>query len=144
MILIELRHLIHPAISRSTSRRTSHAQKLLETAVSKSTMNSGWLWFHQHFFVLLFCFVWVAAEQPPNIVLVVADDLGFNDVSYHGSEIQTPNLDKLASEGVRLENYYVQQVCSPTRSQLLSGRYQVMFLHANFIVYCQQVKCYLT
>lgn len=66
------------------------------------------------------------ANQPPNIVFVLADDLGYNDVSYHGSEIQTPNLDKLAIEGVRLENYYVQQVCSPTRSQLLSGRYQVM------------------
>ncbi|PIK53483.1 putative arylsulfatase J [Apostichopus japonicus] len=65
------------------------------------------------------------ANQPPNIVFVLADDLGYNDVSYHGSEIQTPNLDKLAIEGVRLENYYVQQVCSPTRSQLLSGRYQI-------------------
>lgn len=64
-------------------------------------------------------------KQLPNIVFVLADDLGYNDVSYHGSEIQTPNLDKLALGGVRLENYYVQQVCSPTRSQLLSGRYQI-------------------
>lgn len=61
----------------------------------------------------------------PNIILVVADDYGFHDVGYHGSEIKTPNLDKLASEGVKLENYYVQPICTPTRSQLLSGRYQI-------------------
>lgn len=64
----------------------------------------------------------------PNIILVVADDYGFHDVGYHGSEIKTPNLDKLASEGVKLENYYVQPICTPTRSQLLSGRYQVVIL----------------
>lgn len=66
-----------------------------------------------------------ATDSKPNIVVVIADDLGYNDVSYHGSEIQTPNLDKLALGGVRLENYYVQPICSPTRSQLLSGRYQI-------------------
>ena len=49
---------------------------------------------------------------------------------YHGSEIKTPNLDTLAAEGVKLENYYVQPICTPSRSQLMSGRYQVMF--SNF------------
>ena len=44
---------------------------------------------------------------------------------YHGSEIKTPNLDAFAAEGVKLENYYVQPVCTPSRSQLISGRYQV-------------------
>ena len=67
--------------------------------------------------------------ERPNVVFILADDYGFNDIGYHGREhgsaIQTPNLDKLAGDGVKLENYYVQPICSPTRSQLLSGRYQV-------------------
>lgn len=61
----------------------------------------------------------------PHILLVVADDLGYNDVGYHGSDIKTPNIDWLANTGVKLENYYVQPICTPTRGQLLSGRYQV-------------------
>jgi hypothetical protein len=64
-------------------------------------------------------------ETRPNIIFIIADDLGYNDVGYHGSEIKTPNIDKLAMSGVRLENYYVQPVCTPTRGQLLTGRYQV-------------------
>lgn len=61
----------------------------------------------------------------PHILLIIADDFGYNDIGYQGSEIKTPNLDKLAGEGVKLENYYVQPICTPTRSQLMSGRYQV-------------------
>ena len=68
--------------------------------------------------------------QKPHIVLIVADDLGFNDVSYngkfHGSAVQTPNIDRLASEGVTLGNHYVQPLCTPTRVQLMTGRYQVI------------------
>ena len=67
----------------------------------------------------------VHAKTPPNIVFILADDYGFNDIGYHGSDIHTPNLDKLASNGVKLENYYVQPICTPSRSQLLTGRYQV-------------------
>ena len=67
----------------------------------------------------------VYADSRPHILLIVADDYGFNDIGYHGSKIHTPNLDKLANEGVKLENYYVQPICTPTRSQLMSGRYQV-------------------
>ena len=52
---------------------------------------------------------------------IVADDYGYNDIGYHGSELKTPTLDKLAADGIKLENYYVQPICSPTRSQLLSG-----------------------
>ena len=63
--------------------------------------------------------------QPPNIVLIVADDLGWKDVGYHNSEINTPNLDRLANEGVKLENYYVNKVCTPSRAELLTGRYTV-------------------
>ena len=65
-------------------------------------------------------------KKKPNIVLILADDYGYNDIGYHGSEIKTPNLDHLATvEGIRLENYYVQPICTPSRSQLLSGRYQI-------------------
>jgi arylsulfatase A-like enzyme len=59
----------------------------------------------------------------PNIVVLLADDLGWADVGWHGSEIKTPHLDKLANAGARLEQFYVQPVCSPTRAALLTGRY---------------------
>jgi arylsulfatase A-like enzyme len=62
------------------------------------------------------------ADRPPSFVIVVADDLGWRDVGYHGSEIRTPNLDKLARAGVRLERHYVYPTCSPTRAGLLTGR----------------------
>lgn len=63
--------------------------------------------------------------RQPHIVFILADDLGWNDVGFHGSEILTPTLDRLSSEGVRLDNYFVQPLCSPSRNQLLTGRYQV-------------------
>jgi hypothetical protein len=67
----------------------------------------------------------VRAKRQPHILFILADDYGYNDIGYHGSEIKTPELDKLAAGGVKLENYYVQPICSPTRSQLMTGRYQV-------------------
>ncbi|XP_072018406.1 arylsulfatase I-like [Amphiura filiformis] len=65
--------------------------------------------------------------QPPHIIIILADDLGYNDVGYNkdGSGIETPKIDALAAEGVILRNYYVQPQCTPTRSQLLTGRYQI-------------------
>ena len=61
-----------------------------------------------------------------NIVLILLDDLGFNDVSFHGSpQIQTPNMDEIAHTGVKLFNYHAQPVCSPTRASLLSGRHAI-------------------
>jgi arylsulfatase A-like enzyme len=62
------------------------------------------------------------AKRPPSFLLVVADDLGWRDVGYHGSEIRTPHLDRLARQGVRLERHYVYPTCSPTRAGLLTGR----------------------
>jgi len=65
-----------------------------------------------------------AAEgQPPNIVYIITDDQGWKDVGYHGSDIKTPNIDKLAAEGARLEQYYAQPMCTPTRAALMTGRY---------------------
>lgn len=71
-------------------------------------------------------------SSQPHILFVLADDFGYNDIGYHGSEIKTPNLDKLAGNGIILENYYVQPICTPTRSQLLSGRYQVI-MNTNLV-----------
>ena len=62
------------------------------------------------------------AADPPNILILIADDLGWRDVGYHGSEIKTPTLDKLATNGVKLERHYVYPTCSPTRCGLLTGR----------------------
>jgi len=66
------------------------------------------------------------ARASPNILFIVVDDVGHNDVSYHGSQqVPTPNIDALAAAGVALENYYVQPVCSPSRSTFLSGRHVI-------------------
>jgi arylsulfatase A-like enzyme len=65
------------------------------------------------------------ALRPPHVVFLLADDLGWADVGFHGSPIQTPNLDRLAAAGARLESFYVQPVCSPTRAALLTGRYPI-------------------
>jgi arylsulfatase len=61
------------------------------------------------------------ASRPPNIVIILGDDLGYADMGMFGSEIKTPNLDALAREGVRFTNFYTHASCSPTRSMLLSG-----------------------
>lgn len=63
------------------------------------------------------------AAPRPNIVFLLADDLGSYDVGWRGGEIKTPQLDKLAMAGARLDQFYVQPVCSPTRAALLTGRY---------------------
>jgi arylsulfatase A-like enzyme len=67
------------------------------------------------------------AAEPPNIVFMMADDLGWADVGFHGGSAPTPNLDRLAREGVELTQHYVAPVCSPTRAALLSGRYWSRF-----------------
>ena len=70
-------------------------------------------------------------KHPPNILMLVADDLGWRDVGYHGSEIRTPHIDKVAAAGVRLERHYVYPTCSPTRAGLLTGRNPSRFgIHA--------------
>jgi arylsulfatase A-like enzyme len=60
-------------------------------------------------------------DHRPNIVLIVADDLGYADLGYNGSEIPTPTLDALAAEGLVLTNFYASMSCSPTRAMLMSG-----------------------
>jgi arylsulfatase A-like enzyme len=64
-----------------------------------------------------------ASPGKPNIVYIVADDLGWKDVGFHGSDIKTPNLDKLAADGVKFQQFYAQPMCTPTRAALMTGRY---------------------
>jgi len=64
-----------------------------------------------------------AADPRPNIVLIMADDMGFSDIGCYGGEIQTPNLDRLAREGMRFTQFYNNAKCTTTRATLLSGMY---------------------
>ena len=75
---------------------------------------------------------WSAAIGPvakPNVLFIVSDDQGWNDVGYHDPELRTPYLDRLASEGVELACHYVQPQCTPTRVALMTGRYPSRFGH---------------
>mmetsp|Transcript_44777 Transcript_44777/g.71554 ORF Transcript_44777/g.71554 Transcript_44777/m.71554 type:complete len:575 (+) Transcript_44777:96-1820(+) len=94
-------------------------------------------------FVDFFCILqWMAAccagAKAPHIVLILADDFGWNDVGYHQGKVssanpngepttnaivETPTLDLLASQGVKLESYYVQPLCSPSRGSLMNGKF---------------------
>ncbi|HSE30116.1 MAG TPA: sulfatase-like hydrolase/transferase [Pyrinomonadaceae bacterium] len=77
------------------------------------------------------CFDVAAQVRRPNIVVIVADDMGYADVGIHGSnDIPTPNIDALAADGIRFTNAYVSgPYCSPTRAGLMTGRYPQRFSH---------------
>ena len=78
-------------------------------------------------FVVLFAFSVVdAAHERPNVIVILTDDQGWGDLSIHGnSAIETPNIDRLARDGVRFDRFYVSPVCSPTRAEFLTGRHHV-------------------
>ena len=81
-------------------------------------------------YLAIFSNYWQSAEAEknrPNIIIIVADDLGWADVGYHGSSIRTPNIDPLQSQGVELDFHYVAPMCTPTRAGLLTGRYWSRF-----------------
>ncbi|MBN8280144.1 MAG: arylsulfatase [Gammaproteobacteria bacterium] len=63
------------------------------------------------------------APPRPNIVYIMSDDQGWQDVGFHGSAIRTPNIDELAKGGARLERFYAQPMCTPSRAALMTGRY---------------------
>lgn len=67
------------------------------------------------------------AGAKPNVVIILADDLGWGDLSYHGSTISTPNIDRFVSDGIELDRHYAAPVSSPTRAGLMTGRYPSRF-----------------
>jgi len=67
------------------------------------------------------------AQERPNVIYILADDLGWNDVGFHGGKIRTPNLDRLAADGAMLNAFYVQPHSSQTRAALLTGRYPMRY-----------------
>lgn len=72
---------------------------------------------------LLLCSCSAKAQTKPNIIIILADDMGYSDIGSFGSEIETPNLDALANEGLRITRFYNMSRCCPTRASLLTGLY---------------------
>lgn len=93
---------------------------------SRSFLGTGAILWGSLLLVTLAC-PSAGATGKPNIVLLVADDLGWGDVSFHGDEVRTPNLDRLVAEGAELRRFYVSPVCTPTRAGLMTGRYPIRF-----------------
>jgi arylsulfatase len=67
--------------------------------------------------------VHAGAATPPNILIILADDMGYSDLGCYGGEIQTPNLDRMAAKGLRFTSFYNSAKCEPTRASLMSGQY---------------------
>ena len=75
------------------------------------------------------------AADRPNIIVILADDLGNADLGYRGSDIKTPNIDKLAREGVRLESFHGMPVCTPARAALMTGRYPMRYGLQTLVIF---------
>ena len=86
------------------------------------------------FFMVNCGFAGDGGSTKPNVVYILADDLGWNAVGYHNPEVKTPHLDRLCKDGVRLDNFYVSPMCSPTRAGLMTGRYPIRFGMARAVV----------
>ena len=77
----------------------------------------------------------VQAADKPNIIFIMFDDLGNADLGYRGSDIKSPNIDKLATGGVRLESFYGMMVCTPSRAALMTGRYPMRYGLQTLVIF---------
>ncbi|MBI2273613.1 MAG: arylsulfatase [Bacteroidetes bacterium] len=101
--------------------------------IRKSTDAPGQAWYNQHRLQLLLlvttCSFLLSANVPsltpsrPNIIYIMADDMGYSDIGCYGGEVNTPNLDQLAAKGIKLRSFYNNARCCPTRASLLTGRF---------------------
>ena len=73
------------------------------------------------YIISIFFLINLQASDNPNIIIILTDDLGWGDVSYNGGPISTPNIDKLAKDGVQMNRFYAAPTCSPTRAALMTG-----------------------
>ncbi len=99
---------------------------------------------------LLWCCLVSGAAEKPNILLIIADDMGYSDLGCYGGEIETPTLDRLAKSGLRFTNFYVNNMCWPTRASLMTGLYPKTALpekgsaegglHPNAVTLARQLK----
>ena len=90
----------------------------------------------------MFCLAWLVAmpavaagTSRPNVIVILADDLGNADLGYRGSDIMTPNIDTLAKEGVRLESFHGMPVCTPSRAALMTGRYPMRYGLQTLVIF---------
>jgi arylsulfatase A-like enzyme len=76
------------------------------------------------------------AQAPrPNIIFIMADDLGNADLGYRGGQVRSPNIDQLANQGVRLESFYGEPVCTPSRAALMTGRYPMRYGLQTLVIF---------
>ena len=82
----------------------------------------------------IFCKTNITDAKQPNIIFILADDMGYNDVGYHNTKVISPNIDDLARSGIRLEQNYVQPQCTPSRAALMTGMYPYHIGRQNGII----------
>lgn len=85
----------------------------------------------------LFFLCHLAIAERPNIILIMADDLGYSDIGCYGGEIATPNIDKICEEGMRFHNFYNNSKCGPTRASLLTGKYAHKVTFRNQVTFAE-------
>ena len=83
--------------------------------------------------LLAFPFVWLQAEERPNIIVIMCDDMGYSDLGCFGSEIRTPNIDRLAANGLCFTQFYNCGRSCPTRASLMTGLYAPISSFPNFL-----------
>ena len=98
---------------------------ILCQTVKKDSVITMFTNLHYLYYLFSFFLHTSSGSSPPHIIVFLADDLGYNDISWHNPHVLTPHLQDLADDGVILEQHYCQPICSPTRGALLTGRYPI-------------------